>query len=214
MNKKNRKMKKYAIVYADGSNRRLTQTTYASREEAGDALMYYINTNNAGYQKGDDDYLNPFNFILVEIESKDVNELVTDFDSAKKVLDFKLNDGLTLVRGSAGRCAIDAKKAAWLVRSVDNENLKTLITLNKLFTLARAWNKVDGFVPKFLDNGQRKYYPYFVRDSCDAKHIIVNASVTVGCDALCLNRICFKSEKRALQFGKQFINLFKQVLLK
>jgi hypothetical protein len=76
-------MKKYAIVYADGSNRRLTQTTYTSREEAGDALMYYIDTNNAGYQKGDDDYLNPFDFILIETESKDVNELVTDFDSAK-----------------------------------------------------------------------------------------------------------------------------------
>lgn len=65
-----------------------------------------------------------------------------------------------------------------------------------------------------LDNGQRKYYPYFVRDPGDAKHIIVNASVTVGCDALCLNRICFKSEKRAIQFGEQFIDLFKQVLLK
>lgn len=48
----------------------------------------------------------------------------------------------------------------------------------------------------------------------DAKQIIVNASVTVGCDALCLNRICFKSEKRAKQFGEQFIDLFKQILLK
>ena len=207
------KMKKYVITSADGK-RRLTQTTYPSREEAGDALMYYIDTNNAGYPKGDDNYLNPFDFTLVEVESEDANELVTDLDSAKKVLDFKLNDGLTLVHGSAGRCAIDAKKAAWLVRSVDNENLKALIVLNKLFILARAWNKVDGFVPNFLDNGQRKYYPYFVRDPGDAKHIIVNVSVTVGCDALCLNRICFKSEKRAMQFGEKFIDLFKQVLLK
>lgn len=207
-------MKRYAIVYADGSNRRLTQIDYPSRKEASDALMYYIDTNNAGYPKGDANYLNPFDFTLVEIESKGANELVTDFDSAKKILDFKLNDGLTLVHGLAGRCAIDAKKAAWLVRSVDNENLKVLIALNKLFTLARAWNKVDEFVPNFLDNGQRKYYPYFVRDPGDAKHIIVNASVTVCCDALCLNRICFKSEKRAKQFGEQFIDLFKQILLK
>ena len=44
------KMKKYIITSADGK-RRLTQTTYASREEAGDALMYYIDTNNAGYPK-------------------------------------------------------------------------------------------------------------------------------------------------------------------
>lgn len=90
-------MKRYAIVYADGSNRRLTQTDYPSRKEAGDALMYNIDANNAGYPKGDANYLNPFDFTLVEIESEDANELVTDFDSAKKVLDFKLNDGLTLV---------------------------------------------------------------------------------------------------------------------
>ena len=207
-------MKRYAIVYTDGSNRRLTQIDYPSRKEAGDALMYYIDTNNEGRPKGDADYLNPFDFTLVEVESKDANELVTDFDSAKKVLDFKLNDGFILIRGLAGRCAIDAKKAGWLVRSVDNENLKALIVLNKLFILARAWNKVDEFVPNFLDNGQRKYYPYFVRDPGDAKQIIVNASSTVNCDALCLNRICFKSEKRAMQFGEQFISLFKQILLK
>lgn len=73
-------MKKYIIIYNDGS-RRLTQTTYASREEAGDALMYYIETNNAGYPKGDDNYLNPFDFTLKEIESTDTNESITDFDT-------------------------------------------------------------------------------------------------------------------------------------
>lgn len=45
-------MKRYAIVYADGSNRRLTQTDYPSRKEAGDALMYNIDANNAGYPIG------------------------------------------------------------------------------------------------------------------------------------------------------------------
>ena len=207
------KMKKYIITSADGK-RRLTQTTYTSREEAGDALIYYINTNNAGYPKGDANYLNPFDFTLVEIESKDANELVTDFDSAKKVLDFKLNDGLTLVHGLAGRCAIDAKKAAWLVRSVDNENLKVLIALNKLFTLARAWNKVDGFVPDASNDTQAKYYPYFVYNKDAKKYLAVGVTDTVACDTLCLNRICFQSEKRAKQFGEQFIDLFNQVLLK
>lgn len=33
-------MKRYAIVYADGSNRRLTQIDYPSRKEAGDAENY------------------------------------------------------------------------------------------------------------------------------------------------------------------------------
>lgn len=42
----------------------------------------------------------------------------------------------------------------------------------------------------------------------------VGVTDTVACDTLCLNRICFQSEKRAKQFGEQFIDLFNQVLLK
>ena len=61
-------MKRYAIVYADGSNRRLTQIDYASREEAGDALIYFLTCNNASYSKDDDEYLNPFDFTLKEVE--------------------------------------------------------------------------------------------------------------------------------------------------
>lgn len=193
-------MKKYIITSANGK-RRMTQTTYASREEAGDALMYYIDTNNAGYPKGDANYLNPFDFTLVEIESKDTNELVTDFDSAKKIL-------------LAGRCAVDAKKAAWLVHNVDNENLKVLIALNKLFTLARAWNKIDGFVPDASNDMQAKHYPYFVYNKDAKKYLAMGVTGTVACDTLCLNRICFQSEKRAKQFGEQFIDLFNQILLK
>ena len=68
MNKKNRRMKRYAIVYADGSNRRLTQTDYLSRKEAGDALIYFITCNNVGYSKDEDEYLNPFDFTLKEVE--------------------------------------------------------------------------------------------------------------------------------------------------
>lgn len=63
-------MKKYIITSADGK-RHLTQTTYASREEVRDALKYYIDTNNAGYPKGDANQLNPFDFTLVETEMLD-----------------------------------------------------------------------------------------------------------------------------------------------
>lgn len=61
-------MKRYAIVYADGSNRRLTQIDYPSRKEAGDALIYLLTCNNASYSKDDDEYLNPFDFTLKEVE--------------------------------------------------------------------------------------------------------------------------------------------------
>lgn len=61
-------MKRYAIVYADGSNRRLTQIDYLSRKAAGDALTYLLTCNNAIYSKDDDEYLNPFDFTLKEVE--------------------------------------------------------------------------------------------------------------------------------------------------
>ena len=44
-------MKRYAIVYADGSNRRLTQIDYPSRKEAGDALIYFLTCNMQAIQK-------------------------------------------------------------------------------------------------------------------------------------------------------------------
>lgn len=54
-----------------------------------------------------------------------------------------------------------------------------------------------------------------LRDAKDAKkYLAVGVTGTVACDTLCLNRICFQSEKRAKQFGEQFIDLFNQVLLK
>lgn len=61
-------MKRYAIVYADGSDRRLTQIDYPSRKEAGDALIYFLTCNNASCSKDDDEYLNPFDFTLKEVE--------------------------------------------------------------------------------------------------------------------------------------------------
>lgn len=61
-------MKRYAIVYADGSNRRLTQTDYPSRKEAGNALIHFLTCNNASCSKDDDEYLNPFDFTLKEVE--------------------------------------------------------------------------------------------------------------------------------------------------
>lgn len=49
-------MKRYAIVYADGSNRRLTQIDYPSRKEAGDALIYFL-TCNAEWKDEWDEYV-------------------------------------------------------------------------------------------------------------------------------------------------------------
>ena len=68
-------MKKYIIKYADGSEQIIMQDSYKSRNEASDALMQYVSAYNEGLNIDSDDYLSVFDFILEEVECKEVNEV-------------------------------------------------------------------------------------------------------------------------------------------
>lgn len=204
-------MKKYIIKNADGSEQSVMQAVHLSRKAAGETLMEYICDHNEDLGVGDDDYLTPFDFDLEEVECKEVNEEITDFESARKALGLEPNDGLTVTQRLVGGGIISLKDVAHLVDDINPKHLDALIALNKLFTIAQAWNQEDGFVPDASNDAQVKYYPYFLYTKDAAKYLVVGVTSTVACDALCLNRICFKSEKRAKQFGEQFTDLFNEV---
>ena len=72
---------------------------------------------------------------------------------------------------------------------VTDKYIKAMYAMYKLFVIAEAWNKQDGFVPDFSDRYQYKYFPY-------------------NCISLCL-----KTEQRAKSFGQQFINLWNDIWL-
>lgn len=206
-------MKKYVIKNADGSEQHVMEAVHFSSKEAGQTLWNYLSDYNGGLDVDDEDWISPFDFIIKEVECKDVSEVITDFESARKVLGLKPNESFTVTKRMIGENAISLKDMEHLVDEINHKHLDALIVLNKLMTIADAWNKEDGFVPDFSNDNQMKYFPYYVYDKSVAKFISDGVTATVTCDALCSNRVCFKSKERAKQFGEQFIDLFNKVLL-
>lgn len=196
-------MKKYIIKYADGSECSEMQNSYNSRNGASDALMEYLYEHNEDLGIGDEDYLSLFDFKLEEVECKEVNEVIMDFESARAFLaaDFYLS--------------VDKSKlAASLMHDINPKHVKALDALNKLFTIAQAWNKEDNFVPDFSNEEQNKWFPWFMYDKKAARFVYVRAGnapryayAGIG------SRLCFKTSKRAEQFGKQFADLYNKVFL-
>ena len=72
------------------------QAIHNTRKEAGETLMDYICNHNEDLNVDDDDYLSPFDFALEEVECKEVNEVITDFESARKALGGKPNADFTV----------------------------------------------------------------------------------------------------------------------
>lgn len=164
-------MKKYRIKNADGSEQTVMQAVHESRKEAGETLMDYICDHNEDLNIDDDDYLSPFDFVLEEVECKEVND-------------------------------------------INPKHLEALIALNKLFTIAEAWNKEDGFVPDFSDWNQNKWFPWFLYDKDAAGFVFADTdSTSTVANANISSRLCFKSSARAAQFGKQFAELYNKVFL-
>lgn len=200
-------MKKYIIKNADGSEQTVMQAVHESREEAGRELMRYLSYHNENWDV--DNYLSPFDFTLEEVECPQVNEVVTDFKRARKALGLKPNVAYIPKSGDVKR----------LVTDINPKHIEALIAINKLFTIAEAWNNEDGFVPNFSDMEQDRWFPLFKHKkdatglvfaySCNAWSCLLTDEyvVIVG------SRLCFKSSERAAQFGKQFVDLYNEVFL-
>ena len=207
-------MKRYIIKNADGSEQSEMQAIHKSRKEAGETLMDYICDHNEDLDVDDDDYLSPFDFVLEEVECKEVNEVITDFDSARKALGGKPNADFTVSKKILSGNVVQLNDVARLVTDINPMHIEALIALNELFTIAQAWNKEDGFVPYFSDWEQNKWFPWFVYDKdaagfvfADTLNAPTNAPANFG------SRLCFKSSARAAQFGKQFADLYNKFFL-
>ena len=207
-------MKKYIIKNADGSEQSEMQAIHESRKEAGETLMDYLCDHNEDLDIDDDDYLWPFDFVLEEVEVKDVNEVITDFESARKSLGGKPNADFTVAKKILSGNGVKLEDVARLVTDINHKHIEALIALNKLFTIAQAWNKEDGFVPDFSDWHQDKWFPWFKYDMDAAGFVYASTHRTPTYAAASLgSRLCFKSPARAAQFGKQFADLYNKVFL-
>lgn len=210
-------MKKYIIKNADGSEQTVMQAIHNSRKEAGRELMKYLSYRNDNWDV--DNYLSPFDFKLEEVECKEVNEVITDFESARKALGGKPNADFTVAKKILSGNVVQLEDVARLVTDINPKHIEALIALNKLFTIAQAWNEADEFVPDFSDWEQDKWYPLFKYDEDAAGFVCANAHYTsthytlTNVAAYINSRLCFNTSERAAQFGKQFVDLYNKVFL-
>lgn len=129
-----------------------------------------------------------WNAETLDFEKLDISEIVVDYESAIEYLGIK--DTL-LVFKSYDR--------------VDKFNAQI-----KLQLIAEAWNKFDDFEADWGNFDQYKHYPIFEVE--DGKIEFFGTSFLRVLLELHTSNFCFKSEERAKQFGKQFIDLFKIAL--
>lgn len=204
-------MKKYLVT-----NKKTKEVCgkFDSKSEAADEMMVFINEHNEELDSDDEDYLTPFDFILEEIESKEINDIVTSYEEARKYLGGKPNNDFTVAKKVVSGNCVKLDEVTRLVKDINPSHVKALIALNELFTIAQAWNKEDEFEPDFSNSNQYKYFPWFVYDNGSAGFVAAHTNNTAtAAYAMIGSRLCFKTPERARQFGEQFIDLWNDVLL-
>lgn len=188
-------MKKYIIKPAKGGKvpAYFKNKEFNTTQDASDEIIYLARKY----------YFNVFDFKLEEIESDEhIDNGIINFDAACAYLHL----------GASEISPVFAKQITNLVEVINPAHVEALSALNKLFTIAEAWNKQDGFVPDFGNVNQEKYSPYFIynRATCSFEYKDVRVTTTILHD---FPRLCFKSRERAAQFGNMFLSLYNDVFL-
>ena len=181
-------MKKY-VVRNKTTNKVLGKLD--TKNQASEKLVEYITEKNDDVYSDEDGFLSIFDF---DVQEEEVQEIAS-YEDARTYLGLSDEPLMTIC-------------------GVNKRHEKALLALSKLFTIAEAWNKEDGFVPDFSDWEQDKWFPGFVYDKDAAGFVNANtANTPTAAPAIVGSRLCFKSSARAAQFGKQFADLYNKVFL-
>lgn len=193
-------MKKYVIKNADGSEQNVMPAAHDTRKKAMLTILRYA-TKSVEDDKDDCRVGLPVDYMVEEVEEDNACECIPDFVSAIAFLQAR-----DLLHKEIRPCDF------W--GSLNPKHFEALDALNKLFTIAQAWNIMDGFVPDFSDWGQGKWFPWFKYDQDAAGFVFAyTARTPSSAGANFGSRLCFKSSERAAQFGKQFADLYNKVFL-
>lgn len=201
-------MKKYKLVCKD-SDKIKFENIFDAKVDAIEAMNEEIDRYNELHGLTEEEGLSPFDFTMdvVEVEEKkEDNDIEKDFEDAREKLDsFNV---------TSDEAAKHFDSLAQLIRNANPRHIKALIALNKLFTIAEKWNKEDGFVPDFSNKGQWKYYPWFKYEVESAGFVSAH-TINTASDAYANigSRLCFKSESRAEEFGKKYVDLYNEIFL-
>lgn len=204
-------MKKYLVT-----NKKTQEICgkFDSKSEAADEMLGFIEEHNEDVDSDDEEYLTPFDFTLEEIESKEINEVVTDYEKAREYLGGKPNADFTVAKKILSGNCVQLEDVTRLVSELNPKHVKAIIAFNRLCTIAQAWNKEDDFTPDFSNGNQEKWFPWFVYSDDAAGFVCASTTyAATSAGAYFGSRLCFKTPTRARQFGEQFIDLWNQVLL-
>lgn len=190
-------MRKYIIKKADGSKQTDMPAVHNTKRKAIETLMYYIECYNV--YSCDDNLISPCDYKIETVDLK-VDEIIPDFETARKRLS-NTNNPFTI------------NNICTFINEINVKHLNALIALNRLFTIAEAWNKKDGFVPDFSDISQNKWFPLFKYNKDATRFVCTDTgNMLISCAGFG-PRICFISHLRAKQFGEKFEELYNKVFL-
>lgn len=187
--------------------------TYDTKVDAIEAMNEKIDATNEENEDTEEEGLSPFDFSLEVVDVDDATA-ITSYEEARKYLGGFPNADFTIAKKVLSGNSLQLEDVASFIQELNPHHLKALVALNKLFTIAEAWNKADGFVPDFADRSQWKYFPWFRYDDESAGFVSADANHAASCAAAPVgSRLCFKSESRAMEFGKKFTDLYNEVFL-
>lgn len=181
-------MKKY-VVRNKTTNEVLGK--FDTKNQASEKLVEYITEKNNDVCSDEDGFLSIFDF---DVQEEDVQEIAS-YEDAKTCLGLSDEPLMTIC-------------------GVNKHHEKALLALSKLFTIAEAWNKEDGFAPDFSNKNQYKYFPWFEYNKGAAGFVCASAYwAATNAHAFVGSRLCFATRERAFDFGKKFESLYNDFLL-
>lgn len=96
----------------------------------------------------------------------------------------------------------------------DNGIAKSAVAFYKLAIIAKAWNKIDGFVPDFSNIDQSKHFPWFLYKTEHAGFVCTGTSTSASSASSAIgSRLCFESSATAQKFGETFTALYNEMFL-
>lgn len=118
-------MSKYIIKMKDGSEQHVMPAVHNTLKDALLTLSHYI--TGVVENMDDDSMEDPFNYAIEEVDEKEkISESNLPFDGVAR-----------------------------LVEDINPKRIEAQLALNKLVSMAEAWNKLDGFVPDFSNRRQK-----------------------------------------------------------
>lgn len=158
------------------------------------------------------------NISLPQIEGVELKNATVDLKNGVVTVEYGEEERQEDIRKDISEIAVDSESAIdYLLEGTPHASFRTtkkhipkLDALNQLIILAEAWNSFDEFKPDWENQEQYKWYPAF--KSNDGKLEFSCVGVAQFITNTHISNFSFKTEKRAEQFGKQFIELFRIVL--